>query len=66
MEKNKYSPWSTKEEMTEGRRKICDGCEFYVKNVSMCGYCGCSVLNNSKFYYRKCPLGKWENHVQEE
>jgi hypothetical protein len=53
------------EEVFDQRMKICEGCEFAVRDqdgkVVKCGKCGCKSEFKLRSLSSSCPLGKWES-----
>jgi hypothetical protein len=48
-----------KEEIRKERLQICDGCEYFKKELNMCKKCGCNMKLKTKLYAAKCPIDKW-------
>lgn len=51
----------SKEEVTEKRREICKGCEFYRASDDRCAHpkCGCYLRFKTALVAEKCPAAKW-------
>ena len=48
-----------KEEVRKERLSICNECEYFKKELSMCKKCGCNMKLKTKLYAAKCPIDKW-------
>lgn len=50
---------SSKQTEQERRLEICNGCEFFSKENSRCGKCGCNMLIKTKWNSSRCPKNYW-------
>lgn len=50
---------SASEEKAKARMDMCLGCEFFVKEQTRCGKCGCFMKAKVALESAKCPVGKW-------
>ncbi len=51
----------TLQELYIQRLKICNNCDFCIKNENKikCGKCGCNLKLKAKINSEECPIGKW-------
>lgn len=41
------------------RLDICNSCEFFDKNTTVCNKCGCIMSIKTNLPDATCPIGKW-------
>lgn len=46
-------------EIKKERRNICNTCEFFKKDLGICGICYCVVKLKTSLAREKCPIAKW-------
>ena len=62
-------PKTTKDEILY-RYNICNECEFFSKEKSQCGVCGCFVSTKKRFLNKlawadqQCPKDKWPSIIR--
>lgn len=62
------SPKSSQEQINT-RYSICQNCEYYDKELSQCGVCGCNIskkkifMNKLAWADQECPKGKWGKEI---
>jgi hypothetical protein len=47
------------EKTKQKRLSICQGCEYYDKELMKCNVCGCYLEVKTKMASESCPLNKW-------
>ena len=45
--------------IAQERFEICNDCEFFDKNSTRCGKCGCFMKKKVDLADAKCPIGTW-------
>lgn len=60
------SIWSKRRKVAEERLSICRECKYYKESTSQCKKCGCFMQGKTMFMDSKCPIGKWDKHIETE
>lgn len=48
------------EHVYNARMNLCNGCEFFIKDVKRCTQCGCFMEAKTRLKKAFCPIHKWE------
>jgi len=51
--------------ISEERMEICRTCEFYNERTTQCKKCGCFMAAKTLLKDSSCPIGKWNEYVDE-
>jgi rubrerythrin len=52
--------------VSEVRLAICRECPELEQDLYRCQQCGCFMRGKTLFMDSKCPLGKWDKHIEEK
>ena len=58
--------WARRRRVSEERMRICESCEHHIKTTNQCGKCGCFLNGKTMFMSSKCPVGKWDKHIEKK
>ncbi len=47
-------------DMSKERLSVCEGCPLFDVSTGNCSECSCYMPVKCRFFFLKCPLGKWD------
>ena len=53
-----------RKEVSEQRLKICEECPELNTVLYQCKICMCFMKGKTMFFDSKCPLNKWDKHIE--
>jgi hypothetical protein len=53
------NPLNAEQQEIEKRKRICESCEFFLKQQDRCLKCGCYMAVKVYLKSSNCPVGKW-------
>ena len=57
--------WERNRARARDRLDMCEKCENYDKEHSICGICHCNMIAKTIWPSAQCPLNKWEDPQKE-